>query len=143
MDMNEPAGADLFPYKKPGLVFADAVRGCSEDERTIVTEYHYTDEYPFIRGHFPGNPVMMGITQVIMGADAAELLAGRLGIEQEQVSADCSIFKGDGSIVCEIKGLGLNMQGSKQYPEFTGVKSVSFRDLVTPDEVLYCKASIK
>lgn len=132
-----------FAYKSADLVFADRIAAWDDAGRGIVTAYTYPASHPFTKGHFPGNPIMMGITQVIMAADAVELLAGHLGLNEGDVNGSAEIFREDGSVVCEVKGLGMHMNGTGALPDLISIKMVAFRDLVRPGEQLYCKAALE
>lgn len=130
-----------FAYKRPELVCADRIRSFSEEE--IVTEFTYPENHPFTKGHFPGNPVMMGIMQVVTAADSGELLAGRCNREECEIETDSSLMRENGSLLCEVKGLSMFFHSKGVYPEPRGIKAVAFRDMVRPGEKLYCRTSLR
>lgn len=140
--IDEPVESALFAYKQPAMVFADSVTAFSSESRSLTTEYTYPEDHPFTKGHFPGNPVMMGVTQVMMISDAVELLAGKLGVSGD-ITGEGVILREDGAVVTEVKGLTLGFNGTGTAPEVKAIKNVAFRDMVAPGETIYCQATIK
>ena len=134
--------SSVFTYKPSPMVFIDSMGNTDTDNRSLLTQYTYPSSHPFTKGHFPGNPVMMGITQLIMFADSAELLIRQLGISEGNIRASGDILKQDGTVVCEIKGLGLQVRDAQIMPEFKTLKMCAFRELVRPEETLYCRVSL-
>jgi 3-hydroxymyristoyl/3-hydroxydecanoyl-(acyl carrier protein) dehydratase len=60
------------------MVFVDEVSHLNLDDPTALLRYTYPQDHPFVEGHFPGNPIMMGITQWIGCADAVTWLTYEL-----------------------------------------------------------------
>ena len=140
---NEETGVEcsLFGYKRPELVCADSIRFFSAEEKALVTEYTYPDTHPFTKGHFPDNPVMMGIMQIMAASDAGELLAARLDVENSNFVTDSILAREDGTVVCEVKKLDLQIRSQGVFPGICAVKTVAFRDMIRPGEKLYCRTS--
>ena len=54
-----------FASKSPGMTFVDAYHPL-DDPNEFLFSYKYPSSHPLIQGHFPGNPVMMGVCQWII-----------------------------------------------------------------------------
>jgi 3-hydroxymyristoyl/3-hydroxydecanoyl-(acyl carrier protein) dehydratase len=114
-------------------------------------KYEYPADHPFCPGHFPGNPVMMGITLWIAGLDAAAWLlferaeAGTLQPGAAKWKANIDILREKGSLVAEVKGLVFSGEVT---PEgigplrVEGTRRVGFRDQVRPGEAIFMRARV-
>lgn len=131
-------GEDLFAFKKPSMVFAGEIVNSSGN--SLTTRYAYPPDHPFCEGHFPGNPVMMGVTQWQMAEDALTLLARETGLEGE-AAASAEVIRSAGELVAELKGL--RMDFSSAVPRTLSVKKVAFRDMVRPGEDIFCRVSLE
>ncbi|OGH98686.1 MAG: hypothetical protein A2X42_02405 [Candidatus Margulisbacteria bacterium GWF2_38_17] len=142
--MEEIVQKNHFSWKSSSMVFVDKIVNYNE-EGTIVTEYTYPQDHVFTQGHFPGNPVMMGISQWIAGADALwlyaskQLAAGNIAGTSVTLSADIDIVKSDGTVTAELKNcvcsapiIG-NVLGEMSV---TSTKKLYFRDIVKPNDSL-------
>lgn len=139
-----------FDWKPNEMVFTDAIGSIDLDNGNATTHYIYPEDHPFVEGHFPGNPIMMGITQWEGCADAMTCLAQQL-IEQDHTSitgkeifeatANIEVVKEDGTLACDVKGLTLKFtnRGKDNIPvaELVATKRVGFRDMVRPKDNLY------
>jgi 3-hydroxymyristoyl/3-hydroxydecanoyl-(acyl carrier protein) dehydratase len=140
-----------FPWKRPEMVFIDDMVDISADLTDATFRYTYPDDHPFCPGHFPGNPVMMGITQWIAAADAAAWLVverARKGMPapaEGRLQADVDIVRQAGTIVTEIKQMTLALGADAQTLTPVRVlktKRVGFRDQVRPGETIFIRARI-
>lgn len=145
-----PVTKELFSWKPEAMVFVDEVSHLNLDDPTALLRYTYPQDHPFVEGHFPGNPIMMGITQWIGCADAVTWLTYELaqaksallaGKENWIVGANVEMVKPDGTVACEIKDIKLKFQsaetGKIPFPQLLGTKRIGFRDLVRPNETLF------
>ncbi|MFH1707225.1 MAG: hypothetical protein ABIF71_04845 [Planctomycetota bacterium] len=140
--MNEgPVDRSLFAFKDPGLVFADRIHSVDAANRRLVTAFTYPPTHRLTRGHFPGNPIMMGVCQVAMVSDAVQLAAAAFG-GTGRVQADAEIMRTDGTLVCEVKGLQLDIASPGALPALAAVRGVAFRDLVRPGTGLFCAVTL-
>ncbi len=139
-----------FSWKPKEMVFADAIANVSSDGTSGTTIYTYPDDHPFVEGHFPGNPIMMGITQWIGCADAMTCLASQLiqsnhstvsGQSTFEATANIEVIKQDGAVACDVKALTLKFtqQEGNAIPraDLIATKRVGFRDMVRPHDTLY------
>ena len=114
------------------------------DAQQATCRYEYPPDHPFTKGHFPENPVMMGITQWIATSDATDCLAfalieaGKLSCPVE-LQTDVSIQRPDGTAVAEVGSL-VNRYcrdpEGRVLSETVATKRIGFRDMVRPTESL-------
>ncbi|MFT5171175.1 MAG: 3-hydroxymyristoyl/3-hydroxydecanoyl-(acyl carrier protein) dehydratase [Candidatus Marinamargulisbacteria bacterium] len=139
--MNEDALKGIA-FKSPMMVIADQFVDFSTDPLSCTCKYTYPKEHPFIKGHFPTNPIMMGIMQWMAIEDACLALAHRLPQEGPfSLSGNATILKKDGTYVAELKGfeVAILKDANPKYSqsELTATKKISFKDFVNPGETLY------
>ncbi|MBN1809160.1 MAG: hypothetical protein JW909_08830 [Planctomycetes bacterium] len=138
--MDEPVNkALLFPDKPAAMVFADAVTDRDADSMTITTRFIYPEDHPLTKGHFPGNPVMMGVAQWIAVEDAARLLAAAAGGLNGRHTFAAELVRPDGTLVADVKKLVLDF--SEPVPETCSLSRISFRGMVRPGEPVYVRVS--
>jgi 3-hydroxyacyl-[acyl-carrier-protein] dehydratase len=58
MEKAQPEVLKRIPQRAPFL-FVDKI--IDQEEKRIITQYHFTGEEDFYRGHFPGNPITPGV----------------------------------------------------------------------------------
>jgi 3-hydroxymyristoyl/3-hydroxydecanoyl-(acyl carrier protein) dehydratase len=131
--LGEPVDPALFAWKPPALRFIDTIVELDPAARRIVCSYSYPTDHPFVPGHFPELPVMMGVTQWAAVADAAWLLRHRLGLTGD-VTASGVIRRPDGSDVVDVRDLVLTPDGAGC--RMLGMKRIAFRGLVRPGDGL-------
>ena len=106
-----PVDRGLFPWKRPEMVFVDERVGMSADGTQATFRYTYPSDHPFCPGHFPGNPLMMGVTQWMAACDAAVCLAhermsaGHADLHSASLRADAEILRETGALVADVRGL--------------------------------------
>ncbi len=151
-EIDEPVDRAVFGWKHAAMVFVDSMVSIGEEERTAAFSYAYPADHPFAAGHFPGNPIMMGITQWMCVSDAAMWLARELVLRGAIAAGDleivCSgeLLRDDGTIVAEVKKMTkrctIGAGGEVDAPELVSTKRVVFRDMVRPGEPLRVRARI-
>ncbi|MBQ3716254.1 MAG: beta-hydroxyacyl-ACP dehydratase [Fibrobacter sp.] len=114
---------ELLPQKFPFAfvdevvsleVGKDATEGAEAVNPSIVANFHLTGEEGFLKGHFPGNPVMPGVIQIEAMAQAATVLT--LIVKEAEVAG--------------------------KRPAFMGVEECRFRAPVIPKADLTLKATL-
>lgn len=131
-------------FKSPDMFALDSLVYRDPAGQDIICSYIYPKNHPLIKGHFPNQPMMMGVMQWMMVEDACFVLAkafqkeGREGNYSMTCNAD--LVKPDGTIVCEIKqavvDVFINVDGMQDQTEVLSTKRVIFRDSVSPGETL-------
>ncbi len=120
------------------MVVADAIVHLAED--MIVTRYRYPEDHPFVQGHFPGNPIMMGVMQWMAVEDAFQAYAWHYYAAgnpvPENVTLEGTLIRADGAIVAEIKGYKARLNGAL-FAELIETKKVIFREPLRPGETVF------
>ena len=147
-----PVDGAVFGWKKPEMVFVSERTHLSPGMEQTVLRYEYPPDHPFCSGHFPGNPVMMGVTQWIAALDAAAWLlferaeAGLVAAGASKWKADVDILRENGALVADVKGLVFSGEVT---PEgigplcIEGTRRVGFRDQVRPGEAIFMRAKVE
>jgi 3-hydroxymyristoyl/3-hydroxydecanoyl-(acyl carrier protein) dehydratase len=120
-----------FAWKPPALRFIDRIVAEDPVARRLVCAYTYPADHPLVPGHFPGAPLMMGVTQWQAVADAAWLALQRFGISTP-VTVQGRITREDGSEVLDVRELLLDRDGDT--PLIRGCKRLAFRSPVRPGD---------
>lgn len=126
----EPVTRSLFDWKDERLVLLD--RLVEKTERGAKFSCSYPRDHVLVPGHFPGNPVMMGVVQWQAVADAAWAYARAAGLEGEHRFSG-SLARPGGGAVAEVKGLAMDLGES---PVIRSVRRVSFRETARPGDAL-------
>jgi 3-hydroxymyristoyl/3-hydroxydecanoyl-(acyl carrier protein) dehydratase len=138
----EPGVSIPHPDYKPREMFLlDRLRYYAADPGVIVCSYTYPPDHPLTRGHFPGAPVMMGVSQWLMLEDACYVFARELGRKEKYtMECDADIVKADGSPVCEIRKAVVDIYsgcpGIKDQADLVATKKITFKGAVKPGEEL-------
>lgn len=133
-----PLPAGRFQWKQPAMLFASDI--CQSARTSLTTRYVYPADHPFCEGHFPGNPVMMGVAQWQMAEDALCCLAAELGAAGA-LTASAAIARHTGEIVAELKGLCVDF--SVPAPATQSLERIAFRGIVRPGDELFCRVTLE
>ena len=127
-----------LPHKPRLMTFVDKKHELVTSNETLYS-YQYPLSHPLIQGHFPGNPVMMGVCQWQMLEDALSHFFSLKDIAPAKVSCSASIFKKDFTPVCDIKNavVTINKSESGTYASTESVKKIMFKQRVQPADLLY------
>lgn len=131
---------DANPHKSFEMTF---VHFCNfNNQISALYSYQYPSSHPLIRGHFPSNPVMMGICQWQMLEDAMTHYINYLYPTKKDLphqQCDAIIFKSNGTPVCEIKGAAIEtIPVNPLYQAYIKrVKKVLFKQRVFPGDTLF------
>ncbi len=127
-----------FGWKARPARFVDGVVSWDPAAKKIVCSYTYPHDHPFVPGHFPGAPLMMGVTQFAAVADAAWVAAMKLGLVA--CTASGSVRRPDGSEVAEVRELALVDDGG--VPRVASLRRIAFREPVRPGDTLLIEATL-
>ena len=131
----EPVARSLFDWKDERLVLLDGLVERREDGARFFSRYRA--DHVFVPGHFPGNPVMMGVVQLQAVADAAWVYAQDRGLRGERRFSG-SISKASSGVIADVRGLVLELG---EVPVIRSVKKVGFRGKAHPGDVLLIDVS--
>jgi len=134
-DFREPAfpppDPSLFPCLDASLVFLP--------DRVGTEPYGgvYPGDHPLCEGHFPGAPVMMGMTQWLAVAQCAALAASP---GSSEVKVGGALLRTDGRPVVEVTGLEIAVDRDPTAPfavtdlRLLATKRVAFRERILPGD---------
>ncbi len=134
-----PVDAGRLAWKPAHLRFADLLLSADAATRSAKFAYTYTSTHPFIPGHFPDAPLMMGMSQWSGIADAAWLAAGKFGITGP-ITANGTIKRPDGTEVMDVRELVLVDEGGT--PRIASTKRIAFREPVRPTDGLIIEVTV-
>ena len=134
-----PLPPGCLDWKPLHLRFVDGIVSANATERKLVCSYTYPAAHPFVAGHFPGAPLMMGVTQWSAVADAAWAAAKLFGLSGS-ITANGSVKREDGSEVLDVRDLVL--QEANGSPYIATTKRVAFREPVRPTDGLLVEVTV-
>ena len=108
-----------FAWKPAEMTFIDRV--ISQGDDSIQAGYRYPENHPFVPGHFPDGPLMMGVTQWMAIGDALAELAQRKGLGDGSYVGQGSITRADGSEVVSGRDLAFEILGG--VPRMSGAEA--------------------
>jgi 3-hydroxymyristoyl/3-hydroxydecanoyl-(acyl carrier protein) dehydratase len=136
----EPVDHKWFAWKAPALRFVDRIVKEDRGNGRLLAAYRYPDDHVFVPGHFPGQPVMMGVTQWAAAADAAWAAFHRFGL-RGSVVANGTIRRPDGAEILDVRDLVLRDDGG--IPTLVATKRLAFREPVLPGDELLIDVEVK
>ncbi len=124
-------------YKNPFLYIIDHY--ISDSKTTCLTQYTFPTTHPLIKGHFPQNPIMMGVLQWLSIEDACRYYAKRhYQNKNVTLTGNAVLFKSDSSLVAEVKQFEVDItQRHTTVAILVGTKRISFRQLIRPKDTIY------
>ena len=128
-----------FAWKPAEMTFIDRI--IQQKDSEIQAGYQYPTDHPFVPGHFPDGPLMMGVTQWAAIGDALVALAKAKGLGDGSYIGQGGITRQDGSEV--VSGRDVSFDIVDGIPRMTGARRIMFRDVVRPGDELLVNASIE
>ena len=138
----------IFPQTE-ALVCVDSL--VADDPKTPVFSYRYPTNHPFVKGHFPNTPIMMGIMQWGMVLDGCLALSHRWKNSLPQsprllFKGNAEILKEGNTYACEIKQFSVVVtppsDTSFGFSDMIETQRILFRDTVLPGDTLYCRLNL-
>jgi 3-hydroxymyristoyl/3-hydroxydecanoyl-(acyl carrier protein) dehydratase len=143
-----PAGEALDPawlaWKPPHLRFVDRIVAADAGRGTLTCSYVYPERHPFVAGHFPEAPLMMGVTQWSALADAAWIARQKFGLTGAIVAQGTIKRQGGGEIL-DVRDLvieGLVGADGRQVPRIAATKRLAFREVVRPGDGMLIEVAV-
>ena len=137
-DIHEGTPVEKDPrHKHPDLYMIDHY--ISGNQNSCLTRYTYPNTHPLTRGHFPQNPIMMGVLQWASVEDACREYAARYYPNQSiTLSGNAIIFKSDATLVAEVKQFEVSILGETSHVAFiTKTKRISYRQMIRPNDTIF------
>ncbi len=122
--------------KADAMVVCDRIRRIDLETGIIVGEYIYPESHPFTRGHFPGNPIMMGIMQLLGLEDTLNAAIQHHALPVGHWTCDADLVRSDGALIAEVKGAAFKPNSPISITTCKTKKMV-FRDPVRPLDRIY------
>jgi len=126
---------DQNKIKSQDMFLCDQIVYWDQENNDFVTKYVYKKDNPLTKGHFPGNPVMMGVMQWQLVEDAVFALSTQLDAGDYTIGCDAFIVRENGAIVADVKRAEIVVTDG--YAEIVKTKRVAFREIVNPEETLF------
>ncbi len=138
-----PAGEAVplgwLDWKPPHLRFATTIVSADAAAGTLTTGYRYEPEHPFVPGHFPAGPLMMGVTQWSAVADAGWIAMQRFGLSAATIQG--RMTRPDGSEIVDVRDLEL-IADADGIPCLTATKRIAFRDKIVPGDSMLTHVTV-
>lgn len=135
----QPLPVGGLDFKPPHLRFVDGIVATDPVARRLVCSYTYPAAHPFVPGHFPGAPLMMGVTQWSAVADAAWIAAQTFGLSGG-FTVSGSVKRQDGTEVLDVRELVIGIADGAPY--IVSTKRVAFREPVRPTDGLLVEVTV-
>lgn len=133
--VGEPVPA--CPWKHPRMRFIDTMTTFDAAQGKIECAYTYPADHPFVPGHFPGGPIMMGVTQLAAACDAGALALARMGAKRGSISGE--IVRPSGEVVFTLKDVVMELS---PIPVIHSMSRCTFRALVVPGDGILVRLTV-
>lgn len=136
----------LNSAKASDMFLVDRIVYFNSENYDCIGEYTFSENHPLCKGHFPGNPIMMGIMQWMMIEDASLFIAYQLntkGISGHYfLQCDAEITNAAGALVADAKGVKIEIVFHPEtqaihYTDISETQRISFREMVRPGDTLF------
>ncbi len=126
-------------HKHKEMIIADELLSAND---SIITRYTYPNNHTLIKGHFPGNPLMMGVMQWMSIEDALCAYLEYSNISECcQWQCDAAIYNQHEHKIADFKGITLqswiNRPNTLNQVEITATRRINFRNMVKPNDTIY------
>ncbi len=126
-------------HKSKEMILIDALYKTQTD---IISRYKYPSEHPLTKGHFPNNPIMMGVMQWMSIEDTlCAYLEQKNEIGHKKWQCNATIYNQHSHKIAEIKSITLeswiNEPNILNQTEIQATKRINFRNMVKPNDTIY------
>ena len=126
--------------KEETMVICDSIIDYSDT--SLLATYKYDSTHPLVKGHFPGNPIMMGVMQWLSIEDC---LCHYLEITNQSgnnsYSCSASIYNQNKIKIADIKNIivesWINISSISNQTNITKTGKINFRNMVSPEDTLF------
>ena len=140
---NLPEFNENFDFKKNKqrhemMYFIDKI--VYKSETACIGSYFYPENHPLTKGHFPKNPVMMGVCQLQALADTLLAYVKSLNSEEETIKYRCKnaeLISDKNELIASFKQLELTVYPDQNYCKIDTTKKITFRQIMKPGHNIY------
>lgn len=124
-------------YKEKAMTFVDKLLFIDQEVKptNATLSYTYPEDHPCTKGHFPNNPVMMGVMQLTSVEDACLALAQQQNFTNTALHCDVTLKNQFGDIVAILKKVVIESNSS--YSNIKSMKKIAFKSMMFPGDTLY------
>jgi 3-hydroxymyristoyl/3-hydroxydecanoyl-(acyl carrier protein) dehydratase len=133
-----PVAIAPFAYKNPHMTFIDT--RYTHQSGYALYGLTYSLQHPLTRGHFPGNPVMMGVSQWQMLEDTVTDLHHRSELSAGVWQMDARIVSDTFIPICDMKGMVLSIS-PQGIVTTIAARKIAFKQRVSPGDRLILEVS--
>jgi 3-hydroxymyristoyl/3-hydroxydecanoyl-(acyl carrier protein) dehydratase len=124
------------------MILSDTLSYIDEPNNAFISTYSYPNDHPLIKGHFPKNPIMMGVMQWATLEDAlCSYLSHTQTTGTHTWTCNALIYNQHKVLVSTIKNCTLkswiNVSGIKNQAEIQSTQRIMFKNMVKPGDTLY------
>ena len=118
----------------------------SYNDTSFTAKYTYPKTHPLVKGHFPNNPIMMGVMQWLSIEDCLCHYLEILNVSGNHIySCNVSIYNQDKIKIADIKSISLeswiNIDTIINQTKIKTTSKIVFRNMVKPADTLFILAS--
>ena len=111
-----------------------------------IGRYTYPSNHPLTKGHFPNNPVMMGVMQWMSVADTCCVFAQRQHLSGSvHTSCNAVIVNQNNIVIAEFKGVEcthfIDNDNHQHFSDVIKTNRIVFRSTVIPEDTIYIWAT--
>ena len=126
-------------HKAKEMILADTLY-ITENE--IISKYTYPKSHPLTKGHFPNNPIMMGVMQWMSIEDALCAYLEKINKNGNHTwSCNASLYNQHNHKIADIKNITLESwidePKTPNQTEIQSTKRINFRNMVKPNDTIY------
>ena len=124
-------------YKEKTMTFIDTLLFIDQETKpsNATLSYTYPEDHPCTKGHFPNNPVMMGVMQLTGVEDACLALAQQQSFTDTTIHCDVTLKNQFGDVVAVLKKVVI--EANESYSNIKSIKKIAFKSMMFPGDTLY------
>jgi 3-hydroxymyristoyl/3-hydroxydecanoyl-(acyl carrier protein) dehydratase len=133
-------------FKAECMYIIDTLTHMNFEDGSVVSKYTFPEDHPLVKGHFPSNPILMGVMQWMGVEDALWAFSqheNRIKSGRTLVTADADLINEKGLLISECKGFtGIIHKNDGDFLdqcEVQGTKKLNFRGSISPGETVFIR----
>lgn len=130
--------------KNDAMIICDAI--IEHTDTSFISTYTYKEDHPLTKGHFPNNPIMMGVMQWLSIEDSlCHYLETKNQTGNNSYTCNVSIYNQNKIKIADIKNITLeswiNQENIINQTTILKTGKINFRNMLKPNDTLYISAS--